>query len=297
MRRSIVIPALNEAENLVRSLPVVQSQLAPDDELIVVDNGSTDDTTKVALRLGAQAVTEPVRGRSQARNSGIRASHGDIIVFLDADCTPEDNWLRELVKPFDDPTVGCVAGAFAVVETGTPFSSYLVRKGHLAQSVYFNHPFYPYAATGNAAIRRRVLNQIGLFDESLWAGHDADLSWRMQMQTSYRIVAAPHARVSHRQDLSCRGFLQQKRRHAQGAVLLYKKYRKYRLKEIASLKETYWEYRSILRRLLRCLGQLCRSHLGLRSSPVSDQDYQLLIEIGEKLGRIEGSIRNRIWYP
>ena len=296
-RASIIIPALNEATNLSRVLPAVLSQAGPLDEVIVVDNGSSDNTAAVARQLGATVVDEPVRGRSRARNSGIKQSWGEIIVFLDADCTPHSDWLSHLLEPFDDPAIGCVAGEILNIDTGTPFSAYLTRKGHLAQSVTLKHPFLPYAQTGNVAYRRAVLDQIGLFDEALWAGHDADISWRMQLETSHKITAAPRGRVEHRQDIDLAAFLRQKRRHAQGAVLLYKKYKGYRHNEIASLKKTYWEYRSILKRAFGYAIQMLASLFGLRPPPSGDQRYQLLLEIGEKLGRIEGSIRNRVWYP
>ena len=297
MRRSIIIPALNEAKNLAINLPRVRSQMESTDELIVVDNGSQDQTTTVAEKWGAKVIHEPVRGRSQARNAGIRCSTGELVVFLDADCTPQDGWLNELLKPFVEATVGCVAGAIHNYDLGTAFCRYLVNKGHLAQSVYYEHPFQPYAATGNAAFRKAVLDQIGLFDESLWAGHDADLSWRMQLETTYIIAAAPLAVVSHRQDLSIFGFLMQKRRHAQGAVLLYKKYRNYRREEVASFREVYWEYRSILKRVFVYVAKLSSSKLGLGSAPSRDQQFQLMIELGEKVGRVEASIKNHVWYP
>lgn len=297
MLKSVIIPALNEAENLAHNLPRVRAQLAAGDELFVVDNGSSDGTAAAALKCGAEVIHEPVRGRSQARNAGIKKARGEILIFLDADCTPQSSWLAELLKPFADATIGCVAGAIQNIGTGTPFSNYLVNKGHLAQSVYFEHPFQPYAATGNAAFRRAVLDQIGGFDEALWAGHDADLSWRMQLQTAYKIAAAPLAIVSHKQDLTFKGCLKQKRRHAQGAVLLYKKYQQYRQSEVAPLKEIYWEYRSIARRGSNCLRHFLAARVGLRSSFDQDQHYQLVIELGEKFGRIEGSIRNHVWYP
>lgn len=294
---SVIIPALNEAENLGRNLPMVQKQLGSTDELIVVDNGSRDNTVAVAEDFGAKVVHEPVRGRSRARNSGVNRSQGQIVAFIDADCTPQDDWLSELLKPFNDPTTGCVAGEIHNFDNGTPFSVYLAKRGHLAQAGPLEHPFLPYAQSGNAAYRRSVFDQIGGFDEALWAGHDADLTWRMQLETPYKITAAPQAIVSHKQDLSFKGFLKQKRRHAQGAVLLYKKYQKYRQTEVASFKEIYWEYRSIGKRGFNCLAQLLASRLGVRSSFDRDQQYQLVIELGEKLGRIEGSIRNHVWYP
>jgi cellulose synthase/poly-beta-1,6-N-acetylglucosamine synthase-like glycosyltransferase len=202
-----------------------------------------------------------------------------------------------LLTPFEDSSIGCVAGEIHTVDDGTPFGIYLTKKGHLAQVGPLAHPFLPYAQSGNAAYRRIVFDRIGLFDEALWAGHDADLSWRMQLETTYKLVPASLAAVSHRQDISYRSFLRQKRRHAHGAVLLYKKYKQHRYREVSSFKETYWEYRSILKRGFSCLTQVCVSELASNSSSHRDQWYQLVIEIGEKAGRLEGSIRNLTWYP
>jgi cellulose synthase/poly-beta-1,6-N-acetylglucosamine synthase-like glycosyltransferase len=294
---SVIIPALNESANLARNLPSVRSQLGPGDELIVVDNGSADDTSAIASRFGAVVVSEPVRGRSRARNAGLRRSQGDFVVFLDADCTPQDNWLLELLKPFADPVVGCVAGEILNLDAGTQFSGYLARKGHLGQSGAFNHPFLPYAQTGNAAYRRAVLDRIGGFDEALFAGQDADLTWRMLLETHYVVVAAPGSVVTHRQDLTFSAFLRQKRRHAEGAAALYKKYKKLRRKEVPPFKRTYWEYHSILKRSVKYLWHWSAARLGVKTRQTDDQQYQLLIEIGEKLGRIKGSIRHGVWYP
>jgi GT2 family glycosyltransferase len=190
-----------------------------------------------------------------------------------------------------------VAGEIRNFDDDTPFGSYLRKKGHLGQVGPLEHPFLPYAQSGNAAYRRMIFDRIGLFDENLWAGHDADLSWRMQLETPYKLVAAPLAIVTHRQDISYLGFFRQKRRHAHGAVLLYKKYQRYRCQEVSSLKETYWEYSSILKRFVECLIQIRASQSSANTQLLRDRWYQLVIEIGEKAGRLEGSIRNLVWYP
>jgi glycosyltransferase involved in cell wall biosynthesis len=296
-KTSVIVPALNEAGNLSRNLPLIVAQLAPGDELIVVDNGSSDGTAEVAARCGAIAVREPVRGRSRARNTGLNRSSGSFIVFVDADCTPLDGWLAELLKPFADPAIGCVAGEILNVDAGTEFGSYLAKKGHLGHAGALNHPFLPYAQTGNAAYRRAVFDAIGGFDVALWAGQDADLTWRMLLETRYKLVAAPGSVVTHRQDLSSSAFLQQKRRHAEGAAALYKKYRGLRRAEAPSLKHVYWEYRSLVRRTWRYFWIASAARIGFGAPPSEDHHYQLLIEIGEKLGRIKGSIKHRIWYP
>jgi len=85
MRLSIVLPAKNEAEGLRRVLPALRSRL-PEAEIIVVDDGSTDDTAAVAAQHGATALSAPYSmGNGAAIKRGARAASGDVIVFMDAD--------------------------------------------------------------------------------------------------------------------------------------------------------------------------------------------------------------------
>lgn len=296
-RASIIIPALNEAENLSCTLPLVRKQMGPRDELIVIDNGSTDGTAAIANEFATRVVHEPVRGRSRARNRGIQVAAGDLLLFLDADCRPAPNWLRLMLEPFGDSRIGCVAGEIRLIYDANELGAYLKAKGHLSQAVNFNHPFLPYAGSGNVAFRREVLNVIGGFDEGLYSGHDADICWRMQLETDYRIVLAADASVDHFQSLTLAALVRQKRRHAYGSVLLFKKYRRNRESERRSAKLVYWEYCSILRRALNLVVRYLGSSIGRRGEITNEQKFQLLLEISDKLGRIEGSIGLRVWYP
>jgi cellulose synthase/poly-beta-1,6-N-acetylglucosamine synthase-like glycosyltransferase len=296
VRASIVIPAFNEEANLARVLPLVKAQVGPADEVLVVDNASFDQTSSVARSFDAEVVLELNRGRGRARNAGLKHARGEYIVFLDADCSPRPGWLQHLLEPFADRTVGCVGGEIINAQVDTPLAKYLAAKGHLSQRVTLGHPFLPFAQTGNVAFRRSVIEAIGAFDDRMVEGEDADLCWRMQLQTDYRLAFAERAVVYHLEVLSPKLFLRQKRRHAYGAVLLYKKYRSRWSPERQPFKRAYWEYRSIVRRSLLYLGFLTLARLGLSEQPRSDQGYQLLIEIGEKWGRIEGAIRHRVWF-
>jgi glycosyltransferase involved in cell wall biosynthesis len=296
-RASIIIPALNEAENLTCHLPVVRQQMASSDEMIVIDNGSSDNTAAIARKFGARVVLEPVRGRSRARNRGIEIAGGELLVFLDADCRPASHWLSRLLEPFGDPDIGCVAGEIQLFYDTSELGAYLNSKGHLSQAVNFKHPFLPYAGSGNVAFRREVLKTIGGFDEDLYSGHDADICWRMQLETKYRIVLATAAAVDHFQSLTLRALVRQKRRHAYGAVLLFQKYRSSRESEHREAKLVYWEYCSILRRGFQLVARYLGGVLGSRARISNEQKFQLLLEISEKLGRIEGSIGLRVWYP
>ena len=296
-RASIIIPALNEAENLSRNLPVVREQMGPTDELIVIDNGSTDETAAIAKKFGARVEHEPVRGRSRARNRGIQVAAGEMLLFLDADCRPSPNWLSGMSAPFENAKVGCVAGEIQLIYDSNELGAYLNAKEHLSQEVNFNHPFLPYAGSGNVAFRRQVLDVIGGFDEALYSGHDADICWRMQLETPFQIILAKDARVDHFQSFTLAALVRQKRRHAYGSVLLFKKYRRSRQSEQRSAKLVYWEYCSILRRGLKFAVRYLSSFIGARAPISNEQKFQLLLEVSDKLGRIEGSIGLRVWYP
>lgn len=86
---SVVIPARNRAHTLPACLASVQAQTRPAREVIVVDDGSSDDTAAVAERHGARVLRGPARGAQAARNAGVQAARGDWIAFQDSD----DTWL------------------------------------------------------------------------------------------------------------------------------------------------------------------------------------------------------------
>ena len=106
---SVIVPAFNAANTITACVTALQRQNFDQPyEIIVVDDGSADETAVLAQKAGA-IVLHKNRGRpAAARNAGIQAAQGDIICFTDADCTPKSNWLQEISKPFQKPDVaGC----------------------------------------------------------------------------------------------------------------------------------------------------------------------------------------------
>lgn len=293
---SIVAPAYNEGENIRPCVNSLKAQDFPKErfEIIIVDNNSTDNTLEIIKGLDVIHTIENRKGRGEARNAGIRMAKGDIIALIDSDCVAERNWLSHIVSAFADPNIGCVAGEIVAVENenSSMLERYLIKKGHLSQKEHVEHPFCPYAATANAAYRRDVFNKIGLFAEKMSSEEDADLSWRMQLFTDYRVAYVPEAVVFHPYEASLKELFKQKRRHAYSGVNLYKIYKEYRKSEVKSLKNLYWEYHSIFRRWLKVLRYKLQNNPG----PCPVNKYQLILETAQKMGLIQGSLRHRVWY-
>lgn len=298
---SIVIPAYNEGNNIrvcVNSLKV-QNFPKDDYEIVVVDNNSTDNTLELIKNLNITYTVEYKKGPAAAKNAGIKMATGNIIAFVDGDCVADRNWLKEIVTGFKDSNTGCVAGEIMAMERENMslLEQFLIKKGHLSQKQHMEHSFLPFAATANAAYRKEVFDKIGFFDEDLFVGEDADLSWRMQLFTRYKLIYIPNAIIFHPYESSPKGLFRQKRRHAYGSVMLYKKYKKYQRAGVKSLKETYWEYRSLIRRGLMLLFHKLQKYLGRKNMGLPPTDeHQLILETAWKAGLIQGSIRHRVWY-
>jgi len=200
IRLSVVIPAYNAAATLPATLAALARQTIPADtfEIIVVDDGSRDDTAAVAAAAGASVIRQENQGPAVARNTGASDARGDILVFTDADCEPAETFLAEIARPFEDPTVSGAQGIYRTRQTGlVPRFAQLEFEDRYVYASRF--PCLDLVATYAAAFRRAVFAEAGGFDAAYPTANneDTELSYRL-CRLGHQLVLAPRAVVFHR---------------------------------------------------------------------------------------------------
>lgn len=154
MKVSVIIPAFNEEEYLAKTLESIKSQTVSPDEVIIVDNNSTDRTAEIAQSFGFKVIREKEQGLTHARNAGFNAATGDVFLRTDSDTIVPHNWVETMKKHFEDENVGRVSGsAVFYKESLDPLFRFLV--------FWVNEPFGYKALFGpNFAIRRDVWEKV-----------------------------------------------------------------------------------------------------------------------------------------
>ena len=227
---SVVVPIYNGEADLPELIKCLLSQTYPKDrvEYLLVDNNSSDRTLTI-LKTSAENCPITIRPLSEnqiqssysARNVGIRAATGEIIVFTDADCRPQPQWLDALIAPFVNKKVVIVAGEILALPGTTLLEQHADRQETLSQKHTLKHSFRPYGQTANLAIRRIALEKAGLFRPYLTTGGDADICWRILAQNIGRLEFAANAIVGHRHRATLEELRSQWRRYGRSNRYLH----------------------------------------------------------------------------
>lgn len=220
---SVVVPFFNERDRVPGLREALLDQtMSPDrHEVILVDNGSTDGTDE---KLEAFARSCPHvrvcrettrRGSYAARNRGVEQARGDLVVFTDADCRPDPEWLRIGRDRFESGTFSLAGGKIEVTfrRPGSPnLWEALDASMHLHQDRYVEAGW---AATANLFVRRSCFREHGLFREDLRSGADCEFGRRLT-QAGEDIVYLPDARVQHAARRSMKEMLKKEYRVGRG---------------------------------------------------------------------------------
>ena len=197
MRISVVIPCLNEEENIGGLVALLKEQDFPREEfeIIVVNNASVDDTQRVAEEAGADKVLpEGRKGTNFARQAGLEAASAEIVAFLDADCRPPKDWLKKIWNIFEEDKekrLGILSGPYRYYDVWfiTRFFSSVWQRAMIwfltAADLIFRRK-WAIALGGNMAVRKSIIQSMGGFDVKFTSfGDDADTALRIK-RAGYR---------------------------------------------------------------------------------------------------------------
>lgn len=188
MSISVVIPAYNAAKWLPAAVASVRAQIRPADELLVVDDGSKDDTEAVCRSLGVRCVRRENGGLSAARNTGVEATTGEWMLFLDADDTLYPNALASLERKAVNSGAGVVYG-FVLQRMATAVEARLHSLPYAlgappepARAMFW---WTAISTAGSALIKRSLNEEVGGFDENFRQVEDCEYWLRCGVTTSF----------------------------------------------------------------------------------------------------------------
>jgi glycosyltransferase involved in cell wall biosynthesis len=279
---SVIIPVRNGSDTIEEQLEALAGQTYGGAwEVVVADNGSTDDTRAVAERWAPRLPKLSIvdaserSGSSFARNLGAVSAAGDFLAFCDADDVVVPGWLDSLAaaaRGFDAVTGrqdGSAINSEVVQSWRPPRVEGLPRSG-----------FLPYAPSCNLGVWAAVFAATGGFDEEYPQSHDVEWSWRAQL-ASFTLGFAPGAVVNYRYRASPRGIARQAYVSGLDSARLYRDYRSHGLRR-PRLTRTLRTWAWIVVRV-PYLWSPARRGIWIRRA-------------GESAGRLVGSVRFRVLF-
>jgi glycosyltransferase involved in cell wall biosynthesis len=190
-------------------------------EIIVVDDGSTDDTADIIKKYPVKHIYQDNSGPAAARNTGWRAASGEIVCFTDSDCIPEEEWVEKIVARYTSDDIGGVGGSYDIRNK----ESLLAECIH--EEILQRHRRIPFETdflgSFNVSYRRKVLEEVGGFDNSFRnaSGEDNDLSYRVR-KAGYKLIFDKSIKVGHYHQTKLFKYLKEQYRHGYWRIMLYR---------------------------------------------------------------------------
>ncbi|MEU0643135.1 bifunctional polysaccharide deacetylase/glycosyltransferase family 2 protein [Streptomyces umbrinus] len=231
---SVIVPAYNEKECIANTLESLAKSTHPI-EIIVVDDGSTDDTSQIARdaarsfgMTNVRVIRQENAGKPAALNNGVRSASYDIVVMMDGDTVFEPDAVHQLVQPFADPEVGAVAGNAKVGNRNTIIGAWqhieYVMGFNLDRRMYDLLRCMPTIPGAIGAFRRDAVLEVGGMSEDTLA-EDTDITIAMH-RGGWRVVYQEHARAWTEAPASLKQLWSQRYRWSYGTMQALWKHRK-----------------------------------------------------------------------
>ena len=223
-RVSVIVCTRNGRRYIATCLSSLMNLDYPNFEVIVIDDGSTDDTASIASQYDVQLIQTENRGLSAARNTGLIASTGEIVAYIDDDAYADREWLKRLAKVFLTSEFAGVGGP-NIPPAGSPgIADYVAQAPGGPIHVLLSDTEAEHIPGCNMAFRKESLLAIGGFDPQFRAaGDDVDVCWKIQEQ-GWRLGFSPAAVVFHHRRERIRDYWKQQVGYGKAEALLERKW-------------------------------------------------------------------------
>lgn len=222
---SVVIPAYNEAAVLGNCVRSVLRSSHTNIQVILVDDGSSDETAAIMAGLAAsddrvRFVSQPNAGKGAALNHGMEFADGEILIFADADGVFASDTIKRMLAGFTEPRVGAVCGDDRPVNLDHVQTRLLAMINHVGTGLVRRSlaliGCLPIVSGNIGAFRRSVLAEVGGFREDT-VGEDLELTWRVH-RGGYQVAFQPPALVFAESPSTLRGLWRQRVRWSRGLI-------------------------------------------------------------------------------
>ena len=276
---SVVVPVRDGIPWIDVQLRALAAQRCdPGWEVVVADNGSTDGTRASVLHWASR--TPAIRlvdasgrpGPAAARNIGVAAARGRLLVFCDADDVVQPGWLSACVRALDEADAAAGTFDFTSLNGGASSPPVVAATRQLA--------FLPAGLGANLCVRRDAFEAVGGFAEDLVVGEDIDLSWRLQLG-GYRFAVATDAVVAKRERPTAAGVGRASWAYGRSGPVLYRRFRASGMGRDLRGAATSW---------LWLLGAV---------PGLFDRERRIrwMRTFGLRAGRLVGSVDQRVFFP
>ena len=223
-RVSVIVAFYNSEKTLDQCLRSLAKLDYPDYEVIVVNDGSTDQSQEIVERYPFRSIVTDNQGVSAARNVGLRSATGEILAYIDSDAYADPHWLRYLVATFQESNFAGVGGPNLVPPMDNWVAKCVYRSPGGPTQVMLDDSRAEHIPGCNMAFSKAALDEIGGFDPIFTAaGDDVDVCWRL-LARNYRLGFSPSAVVWHYRRPSLRAYWRQQVGYGKAESLLERRH-------------------------------------------------------------------------
>lgn len=223
MKVTIAVSTYNSASTIKACVESLLATDYSDKEIIIVDDGSTDDTLKILEKYPVKLISQNHGGVSAGRDNAFRHATGDIVAYTDSDCEVDKQWITELINPFTDLQVGATTGR-TIFRTDHRCTSW-VRSLDIEERYTQRKTSTGLANGTNCAFRKRVLDEIGGFNPNWFHAEDTEVSYRI-LQKGLVIYYQQSAIVLHVPEGNWKSYLRKRYRGTKAHLRIMPKFTK-----------------------------------------------------------------------